>query len=174
MLIPEEEDKFARDPGLLIKQVLATPNHITHIVIDKVQKNLRLLDVVHSLIETTNKTYILTGSSARKIKHDGANLLAGRTLVFDLSSFSFLELGNLFSLKDALEFGTLPRVIFFSSRLTKRRFLQSYAFTYLEEEIQAEQVVRQLDPFRRFLEVSAQCSGSELPVCQFSSALFLE
>jgi predicted AAA+ superfamily ATPase len=162
LLIPEVEDRLAREPSLLIREVKATPNSITHVVIDEIQKVPPLLDVVHHLIESTSLRFVLTGSSARKLKRNNANLLAGRAFVFELYPLTSLELGADFDLQSALGFGTLPKVIESKNTITKRRFLQTYALTYLKEEIQVEQVVRQLDPFRKFLQVCAQSSGKIL------------
>ncbi len=159
LLQPELEDEFARFPQSFRARVLALPPHVTHVIIDEVQKVPKLLDVVHSLIEATNKTFILTGSSARKLKRGGANLLAGRAQVLELFPFSSIELPADYSLERILAFGTLPKVVNSESDQTRRRFLSAYALTYLKEEIQAEQIVRNLDPFRRFLEVAAQMSG---------------
>jgi len=159
LLQPELEDEFARFPQSFRARVLGLQAHITHVIIDEVQKVPKLLDVVHSLIEETDKTFILTGSSARKLKRGGANLLAGRAQVLELFPFSAIELPADYPLDRALAFGTLPKAVNSESDQTRRRFLSAYALTYLKEEIQAEQIVRNLDPFRRFLEVAAQMSG---------------
>lgn len=154
-----EEDRFSRNPNELKEIVLALPEYITHIVIDEIQKIPQLLDVVHYLIEHTNKYFILTGSSARKLKYGGANLLAGRAFVYHLFPFSYLELKNEFNLSSALQWGLLPKIISLKDDDARMKFLQSYALTYLKEEIWAEQIVRNLNPFRKFLEVAAQSNG---------------
>ncbi|MES2614770.1 MAG: AAA family ATPase [Bdellovibrionota bacterium] len=159
LLNPEEENSLALNPSSLVQRVEALPESITHIVIDEIQKVPKLLDCVHLLIEKTKKIFILTGSSARKLKYGGANLLAGRAFVYNLYPFSFLELGNDFKLNEALEFGLLPKIFQLKNNEDKKLFLQSYAHTYLKEEIWAEQLVRKLDPFRKFLEVAAQSNG---------------
>ena len=162
LLRPDIEDELARSPQSLRAKVMGAPPSITHVCIDEVQKLPRLLDVVHSLIEETRKIFVLTGSSSRKLKRGGANLLAGRAQVLELYPFSALELDDDFSLERALAFGTLPKAVNAGSEQGRRRFLTAYALTYLKEEIQAEQIVRNLDPFRRFLEVAAQMSGKIL------------
>jgi predicted AAA+ superfamily ATPase len=101
----------------------------------------------------------MTGSSARKLKYGGANLLAGRAFVYHLFPFSFLELKNKFNLGSALNWGTLPESFILTNNEEKTRFLYAYAHTYLKEEIWGEQFIRKLDPFRKFLEVSAQSNG---------------
>jgi uncharacterized protein len=82
LLEAKYEDKFSRNPDELKEIVLGLPEEFTHIALDEVQKIPKLLDVVHQLIESTNKFFILTGSSARKLKRGGANMLAGRAFVY--------------------------------------------------------------------------------------------
>ncbi len=125
------------------------------IVIDEVQKVPQLLDVVHQLIENRGQKFVLTGSSARKLKRGSANLLAGRAFVFRLYPFTHLELSTDFDLLEALQFGTLPRLRSLTEERDKRLFLAAYGQTYLKEEIISEQIVRNLPPYRRFLEVAA-------------------
>lgn len=124
-------------------------------MIDEIQKVPKLLDVVHQQIESSRFKFALLGSSARKLKRGGANLLAGRAFVNHLYPLTARELGAQFSLEAALAWGTLPRLFAFENEADKREFLR----TYLKEEITAEQVVRRLDPFRRFLVVAALMSG---------------
>ncbi len=158
LLDPEQETRFALNPKELENLVLALPKKISHVIIDEIQKVPKLLDVVHYLSETTEKKFILTGSSARKLKFGGANLLAGRAFVYNLFPFSFLELEDRFNLNSALQWGLLPQVVFFRTNEEKRQYLQAYTNTYLKEEIWGEQFIRRLDPFRKFLEVAAQCN----------------
>lgn len=162
LLLPEQEIAFSRQPQSLVNIVEALPAHVTHVIIDEVQKIPKLLDVVHHLIETTSKKFILTGSSARKLKHGGANLLAGRAFVYHLFPLNVLEIGNKFNLNDALSYGTLPQLFDYTADEDKQRYLWAYVNTYLKEEIWEEQFVQRLDPFRRFLEVAAQMNGKIL------------
>jgi uncharacterized protein len=163
LLDPELEDRYGRDPNNLKYEVNALDASISHVVIDEIQKIPKLLDVVHHLIETTDKTFVMTGSSPRKLKYGGSNLLAGRAFVYHLHPFSFLELGEDFELDDALRWGTLPAVLVkMTSEADKIQFLQAYAQTYLKEEIWLEQFIRKIDPFRKFLEVAAQGNGQIL------------
>ena len=131
------------------------------IIIDEIQKNPKLLDVAHKLIFETKIKFALTGSSARKLKRDSANLLAGRAFSFYLHPLSFLELKNDFKLDDVLSFGSLPEIFHFETEIDKKRYLLSYIQTYIKEEILVEQLVRNIDPFRSFLEVAAQ-SNTEI------------
>lgn len=158
LLDPDEEAVFQAEPSELTRRV-AHLSAGSWIVIDEVQKAPRLLDLVHKLIEEKKLFFALSGSSARKLKRGGANLLAGRAFVRHLYPFSFLELGGMFDLHAAMEWGTLPKIFEFEKREDKKSFLHAYANTYLKEEIQAEQIVRKLPGFRKFLEVAAQMNG---------------
>ena len=164
LLEPDTEDRLARDPRALERDVLALPPGLSHVVVDEVQKLPRLLDVVHNLMETHRvpQRFILTGSSARKLKAGGANLLAGRAALRHLFPLQPRELGEAYDEIQFLRFGGLPAVWNAPTDTEREDFLRAYAFAYLREEIQAEQVVRNLDPFRRFLEVAAQNSGKIL------------
>lgn len=159
LLNPEIENRLIKNPGDLIDIVKALPDSITHIIIDEIQKAPKLLDVVHLLIEQKQKLFIMSGSSARKLKHGASNLLAGRAIVYNLYPLSFLEIGEQFALDQALHFGTLPKLNELETEKEKQQYLMSYVYTYLKEEIKSEQLVRNLNPFRRFLEVAAQCNG---------------
>ena len=159
MLDPSEGEQFSRQPSLLENRVLALPETISTIIIDEIQKVPKLLNVVHILIESRKLIFILTGSSSRKLKRGASNLLAGRAFVQTMYPFTSLELGERFDLLDALHWGTLPAISNLDSETRKKNFLRSYALTYIKEEIQEEQIVRKLDPFRQFLEVAAQSNG---------------
>jgi predicted AAA+ superfamily ATPase len=159
LLSPAEENRFARNPDELAAIVRALPDHIQHVIIDEVQKLPKLLDVVHDLIETTTKKFVLTGSSARQLRHGGANLLAGRAFVYSLFPFTYIEVKDQFILNDALRWGLLPKIFTYNSDEKKQLYLEAYTNTYLKEEIWATQFVRELDSFRHFLEVAAQANG---------------
>lgn len=159
LLDSDEEARFIRDPNELQRIVQQLPEMITHIIVDEIQKAPKLLDVVQILMGKTKKYFVMTGSSARKLKRNGANLLAGRAFVYHLFPLSFLELEERFDLENALCWGTLPNIFDCETETEKQDFLMSYAHTYLKEEIAIEQIVRKLEPFRRFLEVAAQCNG---------------
>ena len=112
LLDPLEEARFARNPSELIELVNAMLQQSTHVIIDEVQKVPKLLDVVHLLIESekSDKLFILTGSSARKLKANGVNLLAGRAFVYHLYPFSYIELNDQFNFEQALMWGMLPKL----------------------------------------------------------------
>lgn len=159
LLLPQFFDPLLRDPQDLLAQIRAMPKANRWILIDEVQKLPALLDIVHYAIENENAKFALTGSSARKLKRGQANLLAGRAFVYNLFPFSHLELRDNFSLNEALNYGTLPKLLDFSSSEDKELFLTGYTHTYLKEEIVSEQVIRSLPPFRKFLEIAAQMNG---------------
>ncbi len=98
--------------------------------------------------------FALTGSSARKLKRGGANLLAGRASWFELFGLSTVELGDRFEIEDSLNWGSLPE-IFSLNEMDRIRYLKAYAQVYLKEEILAEQLVRKAQPFREFLTLAA-------------------
>jgi predicted AAA+ superfamily ATPase len=125
------------------------------VVIDEIQKVPQLLDEVHSLIEGSKQKFALTGSSARKLKRGAANLLAGRAFVFNLFPLTHIELGKEFKLEQVLSYGSLPKIFELQSPREKNLFLKAYGETYLKEEILIEQLIRNLPPFRKFLEIAA-------------------
>ncbi len=159
LLDPEQENRYALRPGELTDQIRARQGPFDWVVIDEIQKVPKLLDVVHSAIETHGVRFALTGSSARKLKRDSVNLLAGRAFVYHLFPLTCRELDADFDLSHALHYGTLPGLLPFTTDEERKAFLRAYAMTYLKEEVWAEHLIRKLDPFRRFLEVAAQCNG---------------
>lgn len=159
LLLPESEHEYSSRPSLVLERWQAQSPRPEWVVIDEVQKVPEILNVVHKGIETHGIKFALTGSSARKLRHGPANMLAGRAFVCTLHPFCSLELGVFFSLEQALAWGTLPGLYKFQAADDKKRFLRAYTHTYLKEEIQQEQLVRKMPPFRRFLDVAAQSCG---------------
>ncbi len=126
------------------------------VVIDEIQKLPALLDEVHLLIERyKDRRFILTGSSARKLKRGSANLLAGRALVAHMHPLVSLEIGS-DRLDDRLLRGSLPPIIDSDIFLED---LRAYVGLYLREEVQAEALARSIKGFSRFLEVAASANG---------------
>ena len=157
--------RLNKDPDLVYKECSKLTPKENHIVwIDEVQKIPRLLDTVHRTIEKSNNiNFILSGSSARKLKQQGVNLLGGRALDYKFHPMTSVELANEFDLELAIQFGTLPKIyklIRDSQSELALELLSAYVTIYLEQEIKQEALVRDLQPFQRFLEVSAQCSGN--------------
>lgn len=129
------------------------------VFIDEIQKAPRLLDVAQRLIDTKGAKFAMSGSSARKLRRGGANLLAGRAYSFQLFPLTSVELGELFDLDTHLAFGGLPTIWNKTDARARVLYLRSYVTNYLKEEIAEEQIVRKLEPFSRFLQVAAQSSG---------------
>lgn len=152
LLDSAEEERFMRDPNVLYEIVMALSPGITHVIIDEIQKIPKLLDIVQRLLKDTDKYFVMTGSSARKLKKGGGNLLAGRAFIYFLFPFTSIELGADFDLEAALQWGTLPQILTCKDDKERQEFLYAYAHIYLKEEVWQEHLIRKLDPFRRFLE----------------------
>ncbi len=154
--------RYAKEPSLFRLEVEAKLREGIHTVfVDEIQKVPELLDEIHGLIERHKVRFVLTGSSARKLKRRGTNLLAGRAVVRRLHPLTMAEQGSLFDLQRTLRLGSLPAVVT-SSESDAMELLRSYAQTYLREEVQAEALVRNLGGFARFLEIAASQSGDIL------------
>jgi predicted AAA+ superfamily ATPase len=155
--------ELKRDPGLLqakVKGALEAHRGRIRVFIDEIQKLPALLDEVHTMIEELGVEFILSGSSARKLKREGANLLAGRAKTKRMYPFSIQELADHFPVERLLEIGTLPVVL--DRAEEAHETLTSYVETYLREEIREEALTRSLDDFIRFLEVAGQLNGQVL------------
>lgn len=136
------------------------------VVIDEIQKVPALLDEVHRQIETRGVQFVLTGSSARKLRKQGTNLLAGRAFTYSLFPLSAAELGKDFDLARALRFGMLPMAV---TSGAPARYLASYVKTYLKEEVEQEGLTRQLGSFARFLETASFSQASSLSIAQVAA-----
>jgi len=159
-LLKEEQFlRYATNTGVLQEVLEKLPDNIQWVVIDEVQKVPKLLDEVHRQIFEKKFLFALTGSSARKLKRGNANMLAGRAFLYHLFPLTHRELGQEFQLDEALSFGTLPNISQFKSREDKELFLQSYSSTYVKEEVLAEQLVRGIIPFNKFLPLVGQSNG---------------
>jgi predicted AAA+ superfamily ATPase len=149
LIDPEMFRFFSAGPERL-RQILEEHPNKKIIVIDEVQKAPDLLNVVHSLIEEKRGyQFILTGSSSRKLKKEGVNLLGGRALLRHMPPFFAGELGEAFDLGRNLNLGMLPIVL---DSPNPKEVLRAYAGIYLKEEVQAEGIVRNVGDFARFLE----------------------
>ena len=129
------------------------------VVVDEVQRVPELLNEVHRLIESRRLRFVLTGSSARKLRRRGVNLLAGRALTRHLHPLTALELGKDFELGRALRWGCMPLAC---TSEKPQDYLNSYAATYLREEVQQEGFARNIGAFGRFLEAASFSQGSVL------------
>jgi predicted AAA+ superfamily ATPase len=149
LLSPDLERRYAARPERLGELVASHPE-ATVVVVDEVQKVPALLDVVHRLIESkSGPRFVLTGSSARKLKRAGVDLLAGRAILKSMHPFIAAELGERFDLEQALHQGLLP-LVWDSDR--PEETLRAYVSLYLKEEVQTEGMVRNVGNFSRFLE----------------------
>jgi predicted AAA+ superfamily ATPase len=145
---------LSRNPGRLAEEVSAKDRVV---VIDEIQRLPDLLNEVHRLIEERGIRFLLTGSSARKLRSGGVNLLGGRARTKYLHPFNRKELGPLFNLERALARGLLPPIYFSED---PRQDLEAYAGTYLREEVIAEGATRNAPAFSRFLRVAALSNGT--------------
>ena len=157
------------DPQRL--QNLIPNNSNNWIIIDEVQKIPELLNEVHRLIEKYKYKFILTGSSARKLRRKGPNLLAGRALSYSMHPLTAIELGKDFNLNHSLAFGNLPSVYVESN---PKDYLESYIKAYLVEEILQESLTRNLSSFSRFLEASSFFQGSVLNISEVARECAVE
>ena len=157
---------LSQNPSELAAIVEARPDVL--VVIDEVQKLPLLLDEVHRLIQKKGRRLLLTGSSARKLKRNNANMLGGRATQAVLLPFTWHELQSVqqFALERILQFGSLPRVYLSDSPYKE---LLDYVSLYLKEEIQLEAEVRNLPAFSRFLKFAAQSSGELLNYSNIAS-----
>lgn len=160
----ETEARIVRSPERFENELLSlqkmSPEKIW-VVVDEIQRCPALLNSVQRLLGKKHFKFALTGSSARKLKRGSANLLAGRALQNFLFPLTHRELGDDFDLGFCLHWGSLPDV-FQLPEPERGQYLRTYVYTYLKEEIQVEQLVRNIPTFRAFIEVAAQCSGKIL------------
>ena len=163
----------------LFNDLLAEPQRLQNyipanfkgwIIIDEVQKIPELLDEIHRLIENKYK-FILTGSSARKLRRKGYNLLAGRALNYAMHPLTVLEMDKDFNLEHSLKYGNLPSAY---TEKDPQGYLESYIKTYLQEEILQEGLTRNLSVFSRFLEAASFSQGSVLNISEVSRECSVE
>lgn len=155
LLDDDTYQRLVRRPKRLSEEI---PDTAQWVVVDEIQKLPSLLDEVHRLMEVRGLRFLLTGSSARKLKHGGANLLAGRAWESQLFPLIEAEIPE-FSPIDYFNRGGLPRA-FLSSEPDEE--LKAYAHLYLKEEVKAEALTRKIENFIRFLDVMALNNGQEL------------
>ena len=158
-LDPETFRTYSAFPETLLKTTDATGPRL--VIVDEVQKVPAILDVVHKIMEEKAIRFILTGSGARKLKKEGADLLGGRAVFCRMHPFTSGELGKSFSLEKALHTGLIPVV---ERSIDPAKTLSAYVDIYLREEIQAEGLVRNLGSFARFLEIVSFSHGAVLNV----------
>ena len=145
---------LSQNPSRMAEELRAQDSMV---VIDEVQRLPLLLNEVHRLIETKNIRFLLTGSSARKLRRGGVNLLGGRARTKHLYPLTRIELGDEFNLNRAITHGLLPSIYFSDEH---EEDLAAYTGTYLQQEVMAEGLTRNIPAFSRFLKVAAFCNAT--------------
>lgn len=161
---PDVRQRYESNIGLLAQEIEALPQNTNTpplVVIDEVQKIPEVMDIVQDLIDRKIAQFVLTGSSARKLKRsDKINLLPGRVVVLHLDPLTIAEMqSTLPTIEDLILYGSLPEITLTQEKEDKEIDLLSYVTTYLEEEIRAEAVVRNVNSFSQFLQLAACESG---------------
>lgn len=163
LLHPTIRQRYEREPSLLINEIEALSEQLLRkplVFIDEIQKIPSLLDSLQYLIDREVAQFIITGSSARKLRKPKVNWLPGRVILFHLDPLMTEELQELTpSLETLLSFGSLPRIILTSDDNDKVQELAAYVATYVEDEIRTEAAVRNVSNFVRFLPLAASQSG---------------
>lgn len=157
LLKADEFRRYMARPELLREELEASgPDPCRQVVIDEIQKVPALLDEAHWLIENRGLHFALCGSSARRVRRGGANLLGGRAIRYELRGLTAGEIGDAFDLDRAINHGYLPRMY---ESANPRRQLDAYIADYLREEVAAEGLVRNLPAFSGFLDAAALSDG---------------
>lgn len=161
---PRIRQRYEQNPGLLINELAGIEKKDGKellVIIDEVQKVPAIMDAVQYLIDKHMAKFILTGSSARKLKrNDNINLLPGRVIPIHLDALMIGELPTTNqNIDDLLLYGSLPEITLTKDHAQKEKLLEAYVITYLEEEVRAEAIVRDLASFGRFLELAASEAG---------------
>lgn len=158
---PSSFRTYVTDPGRLERELRAAPAVVQTVLIDEIQRVPALLDAVQAVVDEHPRRFrfLLSGSSARKLRRGSANLLPGRVLVHHLHPLLACELGTSFRLERALAEGSLPGVWTEPEAAVRAHDLRSYTDTYLREEVQAEALVRDIGGYARLLDLVAAASG---------------
>ncbi len=172
---PDVRQRYEKSPHLLKGEVESIVSGSSKkrplVILDEVQKVPDILDVVQDLIDRGQANFILTGSSARKLRRGaGVNLLPGRVTTLKIDPFSLSEL-PVKDLNERLLYGSLPGILAADNDADRETDLESYVTTYLEEEVRAEAVVRNLGDFARFLELAASESGGIINLRKLSQEI---
>ena len=163
LLRPDEYRRMSARPERLAERLRGVPPG-SDVVVDEIQRVPELLNVVHALMESgKGYRFVLTGSSARKLRRGGVNLLAGRAVMCSLHPFMAGELGNRFDLDGSLKRGNVATVV---SSDDPKAALAAYAALYVEQEVRAEGLARDIGSFSRFLEAAAFSHAATLNVSE--------
>ena len=164
LLISKTRRQYEADPDLLIREVKSLKKKsgdLPLIIIDEVQKVPALMDGVQYLIDKKLGQFILTGSSARKLKHNtNVNLLPGRVIQMRLDPFTLEEIGTHPPIKELLTYGSLPAILLETDLSIREEELDSYVDLYLEDEVRSEALVRDIGSFENFIRLAAVESGN--------------
>ncbi|MBN2574000.1 MAG: ATP-binding protein [Deltaproteobacteria bacterium] len=158
---------YAKDPSRLRREIAALAKS-SLVVLDEIQRVPALLNTVQAVMdEGTRHRFILTGSSARKLKRGGANLLPGRIVLEHLDPLSVWEMGDAFDLDRVLQIGSLPGI--YLDPISGADVLDTYATVYLREEVRAESIIRDVGTYARFLDVAALSSNDWINYSKLAS-----
>ncbi len=163
LLLREDFQKLSFNPAA-IREELTEEDRM--IIIDEVQKLPEILDEVQNLIDAKNIHFLLTGSSARKLRRQGVNLLGGRARMMQFHPFTVGELGDKYDLLRFANYGMIPSIYFSDDGESD---LNAYVGLYLQEEIANEGLARNLPSFARFLEVASLCHGEQIDYTSVSN-----
>jgi uncharacterized protein len=155
LLDTREALRLERQPSILFSELKSLPKE-SWVILDEVQKVPALMDEVHRAMESLGLKFVLCGSSARKLKRGGVNLLAGRAILHRMHTLTSAEMGADFDVERSLVYGTLPMAVTGEDPVG---FLGTYVSAYLNEEIRAEALTRNVGAFSRFLEVASRQNG---------------
>ena len=164
---------FARDPNELESRLGALrAGRAQTVFIDEIQRLPGLLNTIQSILDRPGHglRFLLTGSSARKLRRGEANLLPGRIHAFRMGPLTSAEMGRQVAASAALAHGTLPGIVTASDAADREKTLSTYAATYLREEVQAESLSRSLEGFARFLTAIADWAGAHLDLAKVAQA----
>jgi predicted AAA+ superfamily ATPase len=147
------------------------PHYSDWIIIDEIQRIPEMLNEVHDLIESQKRIFILTGSSARKLRQKGINLLAGRALTYHLHPLTAKEQEDAWQISQSLRYGHLPARF---SEHDPQKYLKDYVQTYIREEVLQESLTRNIGHFSRFLEVASFSQGSVINTSEIAREAHIE
>jgi len=174
LLDPDTYESLSLRPSKFLDLITAKENVKKIVIVDEIQRIPALLDIIHDQLSQSKRMFVLTGSSARRLKQKGTNLMAGRASVYSLFPLSMAELGDDFQLQKTLERGLLPEAYFAQSDEEFREYLRAYVLTYIEKEIQLEQWVRKIEPFRKFLNIAVQMNSKIINKSKIAKQIGIE
>ena len=167
--------RFLNNPDYLQQHIKGHKISNGIVFIDEVQRIPSLLNTIQSIVDENKKIrFILTGSSARKLKRGHANLLPGRIHDYRLGPITAKEMNYKFDIQKALSYGSLPEVVTENETLPIKKLLKSYTQVYLTEEIKAEALTKNLEGFTRFIYNIAIESTHFLDLSKISKAIAVQ